>query len=300
MPAAEQPHFRALLSGEAVLGTEFVIEKKDRRVPVIASATPVRLDSEKVGAVAVFQDISVLKELERQREEWTSIVAHDLRQPISAISLAAEGLSLRGPAEVPPRALETLVRIQRSADKLRRMTDDLLDASRLEAQRLTVERAPVNLRALLEEVTGTVPELAGHPVYTRFPDATPWISADHGRIEQVFRNLLSNAGKYGTPGTPVEVAIESRREGFEIVVENQGRGIRPEDMGRLFQRFGRPEASVRAGISGIGLGLYISKGLVQAHGGRVWVESTPGQSTAFHVLLPALDRHVQDVARLRA
>lgn len=287
VPAAALPHYRALRSGERVLGTELVMVKDDRRVPVVASAMPVRIDTQIVGSVASFQDVSALKELERQRQEWISIVAHDLRQPISTIGLVTERL-LQADPESLAHDRESLARVQRAVDKLERMIGDLLDASRLSAQRLTIEREPLNLRAALEDVVTTVPELRANPVQLSFPDYTPWISADRMRIDQVFRNLLSNAGKYGGAGTPVEVAVVPRQACFEITVCNHGRGIAREDMAHLFQRFGRSEDSKRAGISGIGLGLYITRGLVEAHGGRVWAESTPGESTTFHVVLPAL------------
>jgi PAS domain S-box-containing protein len=291
VPAAELPHYRALQSGESVLGAEFVIAKGERRVPVVASATPVRIETQVVGAVALFQDVSALKELERQRQEWISIVAHDLRQPISTISLATEAFVQRTPG-LPSRDRESLNRVQKSVDKLGRMINDLLDASRLEAHRLTIEREPVNLRALLEEIVSSVPELAANRVQLSLPDDASWISADRVRIEQVFRNLLSNAGKYGAPGTPVEIAVVPRQGWFEVTVRNRGAGIEREDMAHLFQRFSRSEASKRAGISGIGLGLYITRGLVEAHGGQVWAESTPGESTAFHVTLPRTERYV--------
>jgi signal transduction histidine kinase len=197
---------------------------------------------------------------------------------------------------MPARARESVQRIGKSVDKLGRMINDLLDASRLEARRLTLEREPVSLRAVVEEVTATMPELAAVPLHVHFPEQPPCISADRMRVDQILRNLLSNAAKYGAPGTAVELAVEPRQESFEITVHNCGSGISREDMACLFQRFGRTEASKRAGIPGIGLGLYITKGLVQAHGGRIWAESTPGESTTFHVVLPALAQHAQACA----
>ncbi len=98
---------------------------------------------------------------------------------------------------------------------------------------------------------------------------------------------MSNAAKYGAPGTEIRVDVEGREDAVEVTVTNHGRGIDPEELPRLFQRFMRSRASHAEGKAGIGLGLYICKGLIEAHGGRIWAESTPGETTSFHFTLPA-------------
>ena len=175
-----------------------------------------------------------------------------------------------------------------------RMINDLLDASRLEAHRLTIERAPVNLRALLEEITSTLPELAGNAVHMSFPRATPWVSADSGRLEQIFRNLLSNAAKYGT----ARHADRGRGRIAPRCVRDHGlqSGRRHRERGHgahvsALRPF-RSRPSARA-FPASASACTSRKGLVEAHGGRIWVESTPGQTTTFHVVLPALVQHAQ-------
>jgi signal transduction histidine kinase len=118
--------------------------------------------------------------------------------------------------------------------------------------------------------------------------------ADSTRIEQVIENLVSNACKYGAPGTEICVCVEGHGDHVEVTVSNHGCGVDPAEVPRLFQRFMRSSTSRASGTSGIGLGLYICKGLVEAHGGRIWVESKPGETTTFHFTLPSTSGEVGD------
>jgi len=126
----------------------------------------------------------------------------------------------------------------------------------------------------------------GHLMTVREAGVSRTAWADPGRVEQVIANLLSNAYKYGAPGTEIRIDVEGREDEVEVTVTNRGRGIPPEELPRLFQRFARSKRSQAAGVAGIGLGLYICKGLVEAQRGRIWVESTPGETTTFHFTLP--------------
>jgi signal transduction histidine kinase len=168
------------------------------------------------------------------------------------------------------------------------MIDELLDATRLEAQRMTLTPKAVDVAALAREVCErTANVTAGHPVLVREAGAPREAWADPARVEQVIANLVSNAAKYGAPGSEIRVDVDGSGDAVEVTVTNQGRGLAPDELPRLFQRFMRSRASVAEGTTGIGLGLYICKGLVEAHGGRMWAESTPGETTSFHFTLPA-------------
>jgi signal transduction histidine kinase len=283
----ELPLHRAVARGESVAGVEFVIvDSAGRSIPVLVNATPVRIESGVAGGILVFQDIRARKELERLREEWASVVAHDLRQPISIISLAASALHRQQRDD--PRAGPNIEQIQRAVATLGRMTQDLLDASLIEAQRLELELEQVDLGALIQATCASLVELAEDELDVERDRDLPPVLADAGRVEQILRNLLSNAAKYRAPGTAVRVA--ARREGamVEVAVTNRGPGIAAEQLPDLFRRFGRLGRAVarKRGIRGIGLGLYIVKGLVEAHGGRIWAESTPGETTSFRFTLP--------------
>jgi signal transduction histidine kinase len=256
---------------------------------VLSSAAPVRNPSGHVtGAVTIHHEITALKELERMREEWTSVIAHDLRQPVAAITAYAGALSAL--AEQQP-SLEPFGRradnIAAAAGQLERMIADLLDVSRLGAGQLKLEPTSIDLPLLLRGVFDRAAAATrGHPTEVRIQEQLPRAWADPGRLEQVLVNLLSNAAKYGYTDTPITLAVELQHGEVQIAVTNEGAGIPPEEIPRLFSRFYRTGGARAGGAPGLGLGLYVCRELVRAHGGRIWVESTPGATTTFRFTLP--------------
>ncbi|WP_146647631.1 sensor histidine kinase [Labilithrix luteola] len=265
---------------------ELCVELQDgRKLPMLVCAGPVIDANDRlVGAVATLQDISALKELERLREEWMSVVAHDLRQPLGSLALQAELLARQ---QLPQGAGQSVERVRKATKRLDRMVRDLTDVSRLEARRLTLERKPVDLRAIVSEVTGHFSaERRERPLHLRETGQPRTMSLDEVRMEQIVGNLLSNAIKYGTPGSPIEVTLDWREDAVELGVENEGQALSADDAERVFNRFTRSRSAREAGVAGLGLGLYICRGLVEAHGGRIWVESNREGHTTFRVLLP--------------
>jgi signal transduction histidine kinase len=226
-----------------------------------------------------------VKELERLRAEWSSVIAHDLRQPVSAIALYAQLLArqaadgLRGPIDG----------IATAARRLGRMIQDLLDLSRLDARKLSLSRGPVDPEALVRaSVSAAAVGAPDRRFEVRVGGAVPRVEADADRVAQVLDNLIGNAVKYGAPGTPIEVAVAAAGDGgVSIAVTNRGAGIPADELPGLFRRFHRAGEELRSGIGGIGLGLYIARALVETHGGRMEVESTPGRATTFRFTLPA-------------
>jgi len=288
--AAERwPLVRAIEQHEVVREELLVHRRSGELTPVAISAAPIReATGEFSGAMVIVQNISDRKELERLREEWSAVVAHDLRQPVNTIRLAAEMVRRRGDDALPERERRALAGIDSASRRLDRMITDLLDASRIESKRMTVEQQPVELDAYVDVVVGDLAEtLAGRRVRVAVaPEQV--VSIDPDRIHQVLANLVSNAVKYGAPGT--EISIEALPAGamVEVVVTNHGPGIRPDQLPILFGRFSRTRGARESRAPGLGLGLYIAKGLVEAHGGRLWAESTPGETTTFHFTVPRL------------
>ena len=280
---------RALLHGEAITDEELEVPLKDgRSVPIIGSAAAVRdPDGRITGAVAVIRDITALKDLERLREEWASIIAHDLRQPVGAISLTAESLLGRHHQNLSGQERRAVERILSASKRLARMIEDLLDFSRIESRRLSLQPRDVDFRAIVEAVIESHRETALIRVVGE-PERR--VSVDPDRIHQVFDNLISNAIKYGRPGGEIRIDCLDRGELLEVVVTNQGSGIPAEELPRLFSRFGRMREAQAEHTPGIGLGLYITRGLIEAHGGHIWAESVPGESTSFHLTLPSASR----------
>ena len=290
VPEAQLPSFQAL-RGQSPPRLEVLIARPDGTlIPAVENAAPVWTPEGTVtGAVVVFQDISAIKHMEQMREEWTSVIAHDLRQPVAVIAGYAD-LLMRSGAQFPPALQTRIEHIRTSARQLNRMVGDLLDVSRIESRRLTLERVPLDLPTLVTQVTERMETvLKGHRVTVETVGKIPKVNADSGRIEQVLTNLLSNAAKYSHPRTDIQVRVERLDGDVQVAVTNWGPGIRAEEIPRLFTRFHRTEAAQTGNVPGLGLGLYIAKGIVEAHRGQIRVESTPGKTTTFCFSLPIGD-----------
>ena len=288
LPPERMPLARAH-AGESIHAEEICFRSPDgRNVTALVSAGPIHGENgEQLGVVALLDDISALKELERMREEWTSVVAHDLRQPVTVIHAQAQLLARLLAKGAPPGG--KIEHIVSAARQLNRMIGDLLDVSRLEARRLTLNRRPLDLPAFAAEVAERMAEeLAGHPFCVRSIGEVPPVEADPQRVEQILANLLSNAAKYGASDGPIEVEVEAQGDHAAVRVINEGPGIPAEELPALFERFYRARATKGKAVSGLGLGLYITRGLVEAHGGAIFASSAPGAKTTFTFTLPCV------------
>jgi signal transduction histidine kinase len=185
-----------------------------------------------------------------------------------------------------PEQRDGIEQISTSVRNLSRMVSDLMDASLLESDRLRVTLGRLDLGQLLQEVTRRVPQ-AAHRTRTRTPPAVRvFVRADAQRLEQVVSNLLSNAVKYAAPQSDIEVELMLDGGNAHVVVQNRGEGIPEDELPFVFHRYARARGAGASAVKGLGLGLYIAKGLVTAHHGRMWAESVPGGVTSFHFTLP--------------
>ncbi|MDC0669798.1 PAS domain-containing sensor histidine kinase [Nannocystis radixulma] len=285
LPSAALPLMRALHEGVTTIGMECMgRNKKLQQIALLASASPLRdADGEPVGAVCVLRDISSLKEIERLREQWTAIIAHELRQPVHMITACARTIERARRTELDPLAAKSVGRILGAAARLERMIKDLLDVARIEARQLALHREPVDLGALISEVVGRFAHTTDRLFHLNLPGQLPRVHGDPGRIEQILENLLTNALKYGDPGTPITVDVQQREREVLVSTTNQGHRLAPAEVDCLFKRFYR--SRMVESIEGLGLGLYIAHGLVEAHGGQIWAESCEA-STSFRFTLP--------------
>jgi PAS domain S-box-containing protein len=276
--------------GEAVADADLVLHVGDRAIPVLMSAAPVSAaDQSSAGAVCVWRDMSNQRALTKLRDEWAAIVAHDLQQPLSVIRMSDEALAKLLPSDhAARRALE---RIRLSAARMGAMIAELADTSLLEAGRMRLRFERVAIEALLRELAQELSSTASANGATIVVDAGDdiVINADAARLRQIFGNLVSNACKYGAKGRPIRVRAElletAATTAARVTVENEGSTIAPKDLARLFERFYRSEDAHAGDERGLGLGLYIVRGLVAAHGGEVFVSSRDGK-TRFEVILP--------------
>ncbi len=289
--ARDQLPLMRALRGEHIERAEYLLRSPTGRViPAEATAAPVRNDAGEIeGAVIAVQDISAAKEIERLRAEWSAVVAHDLRQPLNAMRLTVELLT-RDPL-ASPATRRRAATLHTMIARLTRMTGDLLDLSRLDARRLTIERRPFEVVACVHDAVERIaPEAPDRRFEVEVTGTVPAVLGDADRLAQVVENLLTNAVKYGEPGTPVRIAIAAAEDGArpEVVVAviNQGAPIPPADLARVFQRFERAGIAAHRGVPGIGLGLQIAQALVEAHGGRLTADSGPDRPTTFRFTLP--------------
>jgi PAS domain S-box-containing protein len=281
----EIPNVRAL-RGETVGPTEYRVRRSDgSEVPILGSASPIRDDAgAAIGAVVLLEDLTRLKETERQREEWTSVVAHDLRQPLTLMRANAD-LLMRQLADESQR--RRVGQIADATRRLGRMIEDLLDVSRMEANRLSLKKSPLIVARWAQEVLDRAARLLECGRIELRLEGAPEIAVfDADRLEQVLTNLLSNAAKYGTPGEPIEVNLSGTPGVLTISVRNRGEPIPRWELPHLFDRFHRMRRAKESRVPGMGLGLYISKGLVEAHGGRIFAESDPAGFNTFAFAIP--------------
>jgi signal transduction histidine kinase len=233
---------------------------------------------------------SARRELEHQRDEFFSSVSHDLRTPVAAIKAAIGVVLQHEPDNMPAPLHRLLGNVDQAADELATLIEDLLEIARLQSHRVELWRSEVDMRDVVSRAVRAVEPLfqsRQQRVDVTLPTEPVPVAVDVERIGRVLRNVLGNAQKYAPAGSTVTVVVEPTADGTVcVVVADQGPGIPAADQERIFERFYRVPSAGGTGPAGSGLGLAIARGLAELHGGRLWVESTPGQGSTFRLTLP--------------
>lgn len=288
LSSEEIPFKRVLHENKAIYGMKLVLERPTgEKIVISTNAAPLFDDDGHFdGVVGIITDVTEQHELQEHNLAFHHTVAHDLRGPLTVIQGHAELLKEAfRQGNVKGSIVINVEEILNGAEKMNAMIEDLFDTSRIEGGQVSVEKEPIELESfvwsLLQRSQKTINI---NRFVTRIPQGLPAVSADPGRLERILMNLVSNALKF----SPVEskVIIEARKEGSEISISviDQGKGIDPEDCSRVFKRFFQVKG--RQTASGVGLGLYICRLLVEGHGGHIWVESKLGEGSNFHFTLP--------------
>ena len=269
-----------------VLGYELKLPSLNERWLQINAAAIFNGQGRRHGTVLVFHDLTRLKQLETARQEFVANVSHELRTPLSLIKGYVETL-LDGARDNPEVATKFLQTIDRNAERLKLLIEDLLTISELESGRVKLNLQAVALAPVVAKVLGdfkTRAEARGVSLASQAPELA--VRADVDRLEQVLGNLVDNAIKYGRVKGTVTVGGSARDGGqVEVFVQDDGPGVPPDALERVFERFYRVDKARSREQGGTGLGLAIVKHIIQNHGGRVWAASEPGRGATFHFTL---------------
>jgi PAS domain S-box-containing protein len=280
---------------------EVVCRLDGTHLPILLSAVAIdgELLSEDTGsgaeraAVVLIQDISELQALEQLKDQFITVAAHELRTPLTAILGFASMLTVqtrlgRGP-ELADWQQEAIGEIEEASARMNTLVKDLLDVTRIQAGRLELELAPLDLGATVRRCAARFQlSTQHHTITVQVPEEPVLLLADGPRLEQVLGNLLGNAIKYSPQGGPVAITVQANRErGWaEVRIQDSGIGIPTDQQPLLFRRFVRASNVHDNHIAGTGLGLYVCRELVERHGGHIWFESAEDIGTTFFITLP--------------
>ena len=293
LPPGEVPYVRAARTGETVYAEELVIDPPSGdQVTTLVSATPVLSEEDNLIAVVVtIQDITSLEELERLRTDFLGMVSHELRTPLTSIKgSAATVLAASSPLD-PAETRQFFRIIEEQADHMRGLINNLLDLSRIESGTLSVVTEPTDVAAVIDQARNLFLSSGyRNSIEVDLTPGLPRVAADGKRIVQVLNNLFSNASKYSRDWSPIRVTAWLHDARVVISVNDEGTGIASEHLPRLFTKFSRIDARGDQRVGGHGLGLAICRGIVEAHGGRIWAESDgEGHGTRFLFTIPTVD-----------
>ena len=233
------------------------------------------------------QQVRELQALEALQATFVSVVSHELRTPLTCIKTSVDMLEDTEPRDVPGVRRELLRTIVHHTGRLEALVKDLLDATRLEAGQLTLSLQSTDLRLLVEKTVSAFAPLVEKKeqvIELELPKTIGAVTLDRHRIEQILTNLISNAHRFTPKRGHIRVSLSEAEEYLELTVNDDGAGIPLEEQDRIFEKF--YVVADGPGLAGVGLGLYITRQLVELHGGRIWVESTLGKGSTFHVTIP--------------
>ncbi len=257
-------------------------------------STLVRLaDGTILGRLHTFRDVTQERAVQRMKDEFVGLVSHELRTPLTSIKGFIDLLLAGDVGDLTEEQREFLTIVQRNADREVTLVNDLLDLSRLEAGDLEILLAPLALGPLLTDVVSSLRpacDARGQQVSLAVPVGLPLVLGNADRLTQVFTNLISNANKYTPDGGRISVTARLAQDQVWVAVQDSGIGLSRQEQTQLFTRFFRAKNQLAQEAGGTGLGLVITRTLVERHGGQLTVESTPGQGSTFTVSLPRADR----------
>ncbi len=301
---ATSPILLALRRAESIWMRDEVFWRKDEiAVPVEYTANPLIQEGHISGMVIAFQDVTDRRRLERMKEEFISTVSHELRTPLTALR-ASLGLIASGSLDSRPEKQKQMIQMAiGNSERLMRLVNNILDFDRGEKGRLVLRPKQVEAVDLLRRAADAAEQAANAAHITlKVNAASSPVYADDDRILQVFNELLSNAIKFSSPGTTIQLSAQLggmsalgrgelcfvRKGEVCFIVEDEGAGMPPEKLARIFERFQQGDGSDTRALGGTGLGLALCRSIVEQHGGRIWADSVVGKGSRFYFTLPIM------------
>lgn len=250
-------------------------------------------DGKALGTVVVLRDISREKEVDRMKSEFISVVGHELRTPLTSIKNAVNVIFSKKAGDINENQIRFLSMADRNINRLSGLINDLLDISMIEAGKINFELKPLDLGTVLDMAINSLASRAGEKsifIRKEIPSDLPQAYGDPDKLEQIFINLIDNAIKFTPRGGQIcvsasEVRSSEVRDFIKVSVTDTGTGIGPDEIEKIFDRFYQVEKTLTRTVNGSGLGLSIVKGLVEAHGGKIWMESEVGKGSKFSFTL---------------
>jgi PAS domain S-box-containing protein len=288
---SERPIFQSFMNGIPTSQKIYYMTKQGKAVPVAITVSPIILNGRPVGAIEVFRDITLEHEIDRMKSEFISIASHQLRTPLSAIQTYANLLAsgFRGPLTKEQQELMDI--ILSSVDRMNDLITTLLDVSRIETGKLSIQRGPVDLdnlcQVIIQELDSVADSKQIKMTYHSSIEA-PVTQTDQLLVAEAYANLISNALKYTAKSGTVDITLKrDAKGGIVFCVKDNGLGIPQALHGQIFTKFFRASNVIEHDTTGTGLGLYMVKQIAEALGGKTWFKSQENKGTSFYFMLPA-------------
>ncbi|MSU75082.1 MAG: PAS domain-containing protein [Candidatus Magasanikbacteria bacterium] len=296
-----RPIHLATSSGQKVISTSattttyyFVRSDTKTRFPAAVTAAPVLLKQKIIGAVVTFRDITREKEIDEAKTEFVSLASHQLRTPLTAINWYIEMLLSGDTGPITDEQKSFLQEVYKGSHRMIQIVNEFLNVSRLESGRLKIEPKPLELIPFINDIIKEIEPLARARnctiIFNQPPEKVPLIPLDGVLMRQVVHNLLTNALRYSTEGkcAVVVTLFKGQSKDYVISVKDDGIGIAKDVQPRIFEKFFRTENAIHAVTEGSGIGLYISKMIVEASNAKIWFQSEENKGTTFYVSIPLI------------
>jgi PAS domain S-box-containing protein len=279
--------FLKSLNTRQEMDEEIEMGPPDRKTLEVETSLIETSPGERIGIVAVIRDVTALRELEQAKSDFVSTVSHELRTPLTSIKAYVATLR-RKDVDFDERTREEFLKVvEEEADRLTRLISDILDVSKIESGRLELKKRDFDMIKLLRIVTERMQsQTENHDIKLEAEEAAASVYGDPDKIEQVIMNLVDNAVKYSPDGGDITVSLSAGRRKLELSFKDSGVGIPEDHLATVFEKFHRVDNTATREIYGTGLGLYVSKSIIEAHGGTIWVESRMEKGSTFHFTLP--------------